>query len=80
MDIRHQIRKTIAYKTFNKANKVGKESNPLSGNVSTYDPYLISGTLCDFWSLCTFRNHVVSDFWVYTFRFLDMCNNIVTIF
>lgn len=46
MDIRHQIGKTIAYKASNKAstkaNKVGKESNPLSGKVLTCDPYVIS--------------------------------------
>jgi len=42
MDIRHQIEKTIAYKTFNKANKVDKESNPLSGKAFTCHPYVIS--------------------------------------
>jgi hypothetical protein len=68
MDIKYQIGKIVAYRAFNKVNKIGNESNnQRSGKASTCDPYLISGTLCDFRSLCAFR-------------FLDMCNNIVTIF
>ncbi len=76
MDIRYQIGKTIAYRACNKAkqygNKAGKESNnQRSGKASNCNPYVISEALCDFRSLCAFRTHVVSDFWVSTFRFLN---------
>jgi hypothetical protein len=58
------------------------KGNPRSETEVVRSTYVISGNLCDFRSLCAFRNHVVSDFWarseaklaisLYTFRFLGI--------
>jgi len=58
MDIRHQIRKTIAHRAYNKAkqygNKIGKESNPRNVVEVVRSTYVISGAYLISYTLCNF--------------------------